>query len=819
MALKQILDTPAAFQANAGSQDLDLTSLPIRLTGTIPLNLIDDFDDGIKDPKWVTVPEIAAPFFTFAPIVDPVASGMSGATLFKAQTFTVAATRQLFGFGAMLISSNPGGAAGEITCELQTTTGPVGEEQPSGTVIAVANSVPASSIFGLGFPPAQVFTRFEFPDKPELTAGVKYAVVLKHVNFDVSSGTISWYAEKDAGAQYPDGKAWTFANGIWNDPEDFNAFFDFYFELLGGEPNPRTAVETGGSLQFDYPDSVVGSPSPDQFLETVCDLDADGFELQTQVRWEPLNPGSHVGLDHGGLFSVAILKGNAAESIANLPLSQQFYDDNLVAEMHLFPDPEGGNLSFRPIVVDAAGNKLMYTPPAQDWVGFSGQGGFFDSPFGNSAGVPYTIKIDPQAGGGLQMTVFKNNDPAQQILQTSVSPPVRAPAGAKFHIIIGHARRVYESRYKFTEMRFSGDLIEAPSGSVSFKRSFGSPTKVTGFTMERVLPAAGDAINVRLRGGDDEAELQAAAFSEPIPTEVDGDIETGTVNLPAKKLIEYQLEFIAASPGPLLNSFDITTADEAVEGDRPLILSLDEVGPGRVTIQTSEGEADTPNTDKLKDSDAKTQYESADSTDGNEVAVEVFFQNPEGGGAFKNFNAVLLRNTNLKRLRLELGPVVLFDGEITSDDELLTFPTTLFNGFRLVGVTTKTPNEKKKIGEVYAGIVQLALLEFDEYEPRRRIRLGGSYESLGGKLISFAGVHKYASRWVISRLNTPTKDALEAVFAEQRQITFWPEPKARPRDIFDVAWTLEELPFPYSETVKGAGHTVEAEMVELTGRS
>ena len=60
-----------------------------------------------------------------------------------------------------------------------------------------------------------------------------------------------------------------------------------------------------------------------------------------------------------------------------------------------------------------------------------------------------------------------------------------------------------------------------------------------------------------------------------------------------------------------------------MEDDQPIILSLDDVGPGPVQIQTSEGETDTPNTQKLEDGNPTTQYESSDSTDGNEVSITI----------------------------------------------------------------------------------------------------------------------------------------------------------------------------------------------------
>jgi len=75
--------------------------------------------------------------------------------------------------------------------------------------------------------------------------------------------------------------------------------------------------------------------------------------------------------------------------------------------------------------------------------------------------------------------------------------------------------------------------------------------------------------------------------------------------------------------------------------------------------------------------------------------------------------------------------------------------------------------------------------------------------------------HKYASRWTVSLVEKADKDLIESVFADNPLVTFWPEPKFRARDLFDVGWKMEELPFPYSEIVKLSGHTLEAEMEEI----
>ena len=91
----------------------------------------------------------------------------------------------------------------------------------------------------------------------------------------------------------------------------------------------------------------------------------------------------------------------------------------------------------------------------------------------------------------------------------------------------------------------------------------------------------------------------------------------------------------------------------------------------------------------------------------------------------------------------------------------------------------------------------------------------GTLRTLGGKVVAFRGRDKYASRWTVTLIPKELKDVLEAVFKANALVTFWPEPKFRTRDIFDVAWKIEEIPFSYTDLFKHAGHTVDTEMTEI----
>ena len=71
MATKETLNQAAQFQSNAGATGLDLTTMPIKLQQTLTFELADDFNDGIKDPRWLletpsTQPTEAGGFLQFS---------------------------------------------------------------------------------------------------------------------------------------------------------------------------------------------------------------------------------------------------------------------------------------------------------------------------------------------------------------------------------------------------------------------------------------------------------------------------------------------------------------------------------------------------------------------------------------------------------------------------------------------------------------------------------------------------------------------------------------------------------------------------------
>ena len=319
-----------------------------------------------------------------------------------------------------------------------------------------------------------------------------------------------------------------------------------------------------------------------------------------------------------------------------------------------------------------------------------------------------------------------------------------------------------------------------------------------------------------IRTGDNIEEVQAKSYGNPLPTTTNDDTETGQLSLPAARIFETQLEFIKASPSPTLNSFDFTSAMAVVEDDQPIILSLDEAGPGLARAYNyEEGLVETPNSKKLIDGDADTQWTSLSASNLTPVTVMVVFVTPSGGADSRDLNAVILRDTNIKGLKLYVAGTTLFEGEITEDDVIIPFPPIATAAIQLEARTTKIPDQNKKIGEIYCGQMLLALPNFESYAPQRELFEAGSLRTLGGKLIAWRGRNKYASKWRITLADTDSKDATELIFRENPLITFWPEPKARPRELFDVGWKAETLPFSYSSVFKNAGHTIEAEMEEI----
>lgn len=814
MSLKETLNQASQFQANAGSTGLDLSAMPIRLQRSYTFETADAFD-GPKSALWKTAP-VPSLLLQVVPNSSPNAHGWSNAGNHRAQVFKLSTAKTLTRVGIRISASPAGVAPGTVTVEIQTTTGAPGAEVPSGTVVAAGlNGKAANTLVGfVSFPPPVYFTDFDLASPAVLQAGVAYALVVKLSAVNTGSATVYLWGENNDASNYANGRAVHF-NVTSQQWEALPSTFidDYDFRLYEGVANAEPVV-SGGFLQFDYP-----STDTPKNLATIYDSVRGSFELETRFFWSVLAQTPNAGLRWG----LHMLQGTRDQP----PLSDAAKEGKLLWECLIRhsstngppTDPATGwFLSFVPFVVTTTGQKFMYSPSSNSWVadpGPSGYSGFFILPAGSAVDIPITFKVQRQANGGLVMLAYKNDNPAQLIFQTQPSPPVRELSGDT-HLLIGHSPEVYGSRFRFDYFKLSGDVVEPPSGEVILRRSYPIKTKVTGYRMERVLPAPGSKVNVRARAADTLAELQAAAFSDPAAGTAVGDIETGELSLPAALFFDVKLEFVKASPGPTLASFDFTVAQQLVEDDLPVILSADEAGPGLVSaISSEEGLGETANTRKLVDGDAATQWASLNASDASPVTLQLTFLAPSGGNELRSLNCLILRNTNLKSLRVFVGGMTLFDGEILEDDVIIPFGLLSTPLVQIEARSTKTPNQNKRIGEVYAGQILLVLPGLDGYEPRRRLFEAGGLRTLGGRLVAYRGKDKYVSRWTVRLLDAASKDELERLYRQNPLVTFWPEPGFRPRDLFDVGWKIEELPFAYTDVLKPAGHTLEAEMEEL----
>ncbi|MBI4063463.1 MAG: hypothetical protein HY401_04090 [Elusimicrobia bacterium] len=366
----------------------------------------------------------------------------------------------------------------------------------------------------------------------------------------------------------------------------------------------------------------------------------------------------------------------------------------------------------------------------------------------------------------------------------------------------------------------------ASSGFIRFRDSLGAKGRLGKI---KVLPTVniqfdpGEVI-LKARSGDTLEELLASSFKETsrfVPNVNGNDVSLAVA---PGSLIEVELVMFSASPGPEIQflSWEI----EPLIEDNPVIFSLDPitseaqaVASGINTGNTSEGQASAP---LAFDGDPTTQWESTSGQEGFNVIWFYTLHLKKNGQPFEEtIDSLIFLNTNIGSIQVELHRLgfsqskVVFKGEILTPDAIIRFDPFPVALIEIQIFSSQVPNEKKKIGEILAGSLLLALPGFDRYEPKRELVESGQMRALGGKLIVFRGRDKYSSRWQATQLPQELKDQILKVFRENPLVTFWPEPKFMTRDFFDVAWRVEEITFPYTDVVKGAGHTLESEMTEV----
>lgn len=845
MGLKQIFNQASQFQNNAGAQGMNLSAMPIGLQVSYPVPLADDFNGSTKDPRWLTAPIPPPP----GPAFSAAYSGTNSITKTPivyandryAQTFKFTVPIKLNSASWRIHQIQGFPPPGTLVVEVWGTTGSDVHPDPT-NVLAVSNPIVASSIptvsqSNLENPPTYQLTAFTFPTPPTLNANTAYAIVIRQNNpaTQPSNSVVECYRDIGSPSKANGGNSFLSLNTsgtTWIDGSSgAPPYSNFNYQIDGQQintsppsPNPYPIV-SGGFLEFDYTTLNNIFPTVPPSIETIYNSAMGSLGLQTRMIWTILNSSAQ-GSDN--LWGLQLLQGTIPGSTSSLPLSDAADSAELLVAVYIRASPSGNFLSFLPVIMDANGNVQCWIPQGGTtgaWLTGrdpGSQGGWFmspagfptsQSPAGNAAGVPVTIQITQQPNGGVVILAYTQDNPNQIIFQTAPSPPVRVLPGSVF-LDIGHSPNMFGSKFQFDYFNLGAAPVTPPSGYVIFRTPYAISSKITGFTLNRLLPGS-SKINVRVRSASTLAALQAAAFSDPMPTTVAGNIETGVVAMAADLFADVMLEFIAGST-PTLNSFDFTSVPQAVDQDQPIILSLSGTAQGMVSAFSSEeGIQQTPNTAKLIDGDPNTLWVSQNATDGTTVSLQINFLQTNGALGSANVNAVVIRNTNVKALKVYIGTTVLFQGEISDPDVLIAFPLYLTPVIQIDVTTTQTPNQQKQIGDVYCGQILVVLPNFDSYEPQRLLIESGTLRTLGGKMVAFRGRDKYGSKWKTLLVRQADRDTVEAAFKQNPLITFYPEPGSSPRNLFNVGWTLASLPLSYTDRLKLAGYTIEADMEEI----
>jgi len=358
------------------------------------------------------------------------------------------------------------------------------------------------------------------------------------------------------------------------------------------------------------------------------------------------------------------------------------------------------------------------------------------------------------------------------------------------------------------------------SGFIRFREGLGARGRLGKLKISPTLVSAGQ-ISIKARSADSLDALIAAPFQSTGQFAPDPAGNEAELAVAPAAFFEIELGLFSSSPGPEI--FLFTWEIEAVLEDNPLVLSLDVVDTNSAivsAINTTPAE-DQTTVPYVKDGDSSTQWISTNSQESFGIGWTITLGFRRAGAPVEEIiDTIILRNTNFGRVDVELSKIgfnsrkMVWSGELLASDVILRFDPYQSSNIIIYITGSRTPNEKKTLGEVYAGRLLAVLPNFDEYEPKRELVESGSLRTLGGKLITFRGRDKYTSRWRVSQVARENKDLIEQVFKENPLVTFWPEPKYRPRDLFDVGWSVETIPFAYSDVVKTAGYTLEAEMKE-----
>lgn len=560
-------------------------------------------------------------------------------------------------------------------------------------------------------------------------------------------------------------------------------------------------TESGGYLQFSYPNY---EPLNSQ---VIFNSERGMYELETRFVCETISNSVMPYSDYFVPFGPAIL----GSPIIPVPLTDVIREQKLVWECWTNWSPYTNFIAFLPFCYGQDGLKYMWKQSENQWVvdpGPSGRQAIFLS---NAAGIPITLKA-VISGDGVVIKAYKNDNPSQVIFETTQSPDLRQ--FDSYHLQLAHAPNFGGGRTKYDYFKLSGPVIEPDYGELVLRKAFPIKTKINSTEFERVLN--GSKVNLKMRCANDINALNNAEFKLIEPELITNNTEFGKVELPEAFYFDFKFEFIKINQSPLLNSFGLSYVPAFFEKDEPAIFSLDEAGPKLAMVTSSEeGLSETTNTKKLIDGDVNTMWTSLNSSDNTSANLQITFLSSSGGNELRNLNCIILRNTNVKDIRVYVGITTLFEGELLSDNVIIPFNLTSTPIIQIEAKTTKTPNVNKMIGECYCGQVLAMLPCFDSYEPNVKFFETGSMRTLSGKLISYRGENKYNAKFRILFVDENTAEKLKTTFKNEPFITFWPEPKTKPSEFYDVSWNMETFSYPYSSQFKLAGYTIEAEMTEL----
>jgi len=565
--------------------------------------------------------------------------------------------------------------------------------------------------------------------------------------------------------------------------------------------NPSVPVESGGFLVFNYPN--YNQLNSQVVFNSQCGM----YELETRFICETLSNNILPYSDYFVPFGPAIL----GEPIITPPLTDAQRESKLVWECWTNWSPYTNFLAFLPFCYGANGVRYMWKQSENQWVidpGPSGRQAIF---LYNPAGIPITLKASI-SGEGVVIKAYKNDNVSQVIFETTQSPALRK--FDYYYLQLAHAGNFGGGRTKYDYFKLSGPVIEPNYGELILRRSFPIKTKLKSYFIDRILN--GSVLKLNIRSADDIETLNTSEFKQVEPELIVDNTETGSIELPSGLFFDFKLEFIKTGQSPLLNAFGYIFAPDFIEDEQPVILSVNESGVKQAMVTSSEeGLSETSNTKKLIDGILNTQWVSLNADDSIPVTLQITFLSGTGGNELRNIGCVILRNTNIKDIRIYAGIKTLFEGELLDENVFIPFELTSTPVIQIEARTTKTPNENKRIGECYCGQILAVLPGFDLYEPKVEFIEQGSMRTLKGKLVTYRLANKYSASWKIILTDETTTNKIRDVFINEPLITFWPEPKTKPSELYNVSWAVDVLSYPYTSQFKNAGYTISVEMTEL----